>query len=120
MESNAPLASIILCGSILEGILLGVAQNSPMKFNTATNSPRDKEGKVKNFQKWSLSQFIDVSHTLGLLKLDVKEYSHSLRNFRNYIHPYEQMVSNFNPDKHTAEISLQVLKAAIADLNGDR
>lgn len=41
-----------------------------------------------------------------------------LRDFRNYIHPYEQWSSGFNPDEHTALISWQVLKAAIHDLSG--
>jgi hypothetical protein len=63
-----------------------------------------------------LSNFIDVAHDVGLLKEDVKKFSHSLRDFRNYIHPYEQISSRFNPDKHTAKISWQVLKAAIYQL----
>jgi len=116
----APLATIFLCGSILEGILLGVALQSPKEFNQAANSPKDKDNKVKSFQEWSLAQFIDVAHGLGALKLDVKKFSHELRDFRNYIHPYQQLASKFTPDKHTAEICLQVLRAAIADLSGGR
>jgi hypothetical protein len=119
-QSNSPLAVIFLCGSILEGILLGVALQKQREFNQATNSPKDKSGKVKAFHDWSLAQFIDVACELGLLKLDVKKFSHELRDFRNYIHPYQQMASNFHPDKHTAEICFQVLKAAIASLSGER
>ena len=118
--ATAPLATILLCGSILEGILLGVALQRPKQFNQAVNSPRDRENKVKPFHEWSLAQFIDVAHGLGALKLDVKKFSHELRDFRNYIHPYQQLASKFTPDKHTAEICLQVLKAAIADLSGGR
>lgn len=92
----------------------------PKEFNQAANSPKDKENKVKPFQEWSLAQFIDVAHGLGALKLDVKKFSHELRDFRNYIHPYQQLVSKFTPDKHTAEICLQVLRAAIVDLSGGR
>jgi len=116
---SAPLATIFLCGSILEGILLGVASQNPKKFNQALTAPK-KDGKVKPFQDWTLAQFIDVAHELGELKLDVKKFSHELRDFRNYIHPYQQIVSKFTPDKHTADICLQVLKAAIADLSGGR
>ena len=117
---SAPLATIFLCGSILEGILLGVALQKPKEFNQAANSPKDKDNKVKPFHEWSLAQFIDVAHGLGALKLDVKKFSHELRDFRNYIHPYQQLASKFTPDKHTAGICLQVLKAAIADLSGGR
>ena len=119
-QSNSPLAVIFLSGSILEGVLLGTAIQSPREFNQAENSPKDKAGKVKPFQEWSLSQFIDVAYDLGILKLDVKKFSYGLRDFRNYIHPYEQMASKFHPDKHTAQICLQVLKAAIACLSGER
>ncbi len=118
--ASAPLATIFLCGSILEGILLGVALQKPKEFNQAANSPKDKDNKVKPFHDWSLAQFIDVAHGLGALRLDVKKFSHELRDFRNYIHPYQQLASKFTPDKHTAEICLQVLKAAIADLSGGR
>jgi len=117
---NSSLAVIFLCGSILEGLLLGVALQKPREFNQATNSPKDKSAKVKPFQEWTLAQFIDVAYEVGLLKLDVKKFSHDLRDFRNYIHPFQQMASNFHPDKHTAEICLQVLKAAIASLSGER
>ena len=118
--ASAPLATIFLCGSILEGILLGIASQKPTEFNQAAHSPKDKDNKVKPFHDWSLAQFIDVAHGLGALKLDVKKFSHELRDFRNYIHPYQQLASQFSPDKHTAEICMQVLKAAIADLSGGR
>lgn len=120
IQNDAPLASIFLCGSILEGLLLGVAGTNPRKFNQAPNSPKDDSGKVKTFQYWKLTDFIDVACELGYLKLDVKKFGHALRDFRNYIHPYQQLNTGFDPDKHTAEICLQVLKAAIANLSGQR
>lgn len=120
LRADAPLAVIFHCGSLLEGLLLGVASANPRQFNEASNSPKDNSGKVKQFHNWTLAEFIDVACEIGQLKLDVKKFGHSLRDFRNYIHPYEQMSSRFNPDKHTAQICLQVLKAAIASLSRER
>ncbi|MDP2156426.1 MAG: hypothetical protein Q8K68_01795 [Nitrospirota bacterium] len=120
LKADSPLAVIFHCGSILEGLLLGVASANPKQFNQSPNSPKDKMGNVKQLHEWSLAQFIDVACELGYLKLDVKKFSHGLRDFRNYIHPYEQMSARFYPDKHTADICLQVLKAAIASLSGTR
>lgn len=118
LNARSPLAVIFHCGSILEGLLLGVASANPEQFNRAPNSPKDrKNGSVKQLHDWTLAEFIDVSCELGYLGLDVKKFSHVLRDFRNYIHPYEQMSSHFDPDQHTAEICLQVLKAAIASLS---
>jgi hypothetical protein len=113
LESKSALATIFLCGSTLEGILLGVAISNPQKFNIAKTSPKDKNGKVLQFHEWTLSSFIDVAKEIGFLKEDVKKFSHSLRDFRNYIHPYQQAKQKFNPDEHTAKICWQVLKLAI-------
>lgn len=120
LSADAPLAVIFLSGSILEGVLLAVASKNPKVFNQAKSSPKDKDGKAKNFPDWSLAQLINTANEAGFLKLDVKKFSHELRDFRNYIHPYQQSMSGFNPTRHTAEICLQVLKAAIADLSGGR
>lgn len=120
LHANAPLAAIFMCGSVLEGLLLGTALANPRRFNQAPCSPKDVNGKVKPFPDWSLAQLIDVACELDYLKIDVKKFSHALRDFRNYIHPYQQMSSRFCPDEHTAEICIQVLRAAIACLSGGR
>ena len=120
MKANASLSVIFLCGSVLEAVLLGAAQKNPSKFNQAKASPRSVDGQVKRLHEWSLAQYIDVACELGLLKPDVKKFGHGLRDFRNYIHPYQQMASGFMPDQHTAKVCFQVLKAALADVAGER
>jgi len=120
LGAGAYLSTILLCGSVLEAVLLGAAQKQPARFNQANASPRHADGGVKRFHEWSLAQFIDVASEAGLLKPDVKKFSHGLRDFRNYIHPYEQMQSGFSPDEHTAKVCFQVLKAALASIAGDR
>lgn len=117
---NAPFSVIVLCGSILEGLLLGVAVKNFEKFNKASSSPKDRNGKPKPIYEWNLSSLIDASYDAGYINLDVKKFSHALRDFRNFIHPYQQMACNFSPDEHTAKICLQVLKAAIASLTNHR
>jgi len=117
LDAKAALAAIFLCGSTLEGILLGVACTNAKGFNQSALSPKDKMGKVKPFQDWTLNDFINVARDLDFLGEDVKKFSHALRDFRNYIHPYQQMSSGFNPDEHTAKICWQVLQAAITQLS---
>jgi len=120
LAAGAYLSTIFLCGSVLEAVLLGAAQKEPARFNRASASPKAGDGSVKRFHEWSLAQFIDVACEAGLLKPDVKKFGHGLRDFRNYIHPYEQMVSGFTPDEHTAKVCFQVLKAALASVAGER
>ncbi len=120
LKSDAALATIFLCGSTLEGLLLDAANKLPQQFNTAKSAPKDKEEKVLQLHLWSLESLINVAHEVGLLSLDVKKYGHALKDFRNYIHPRQQASQGFKPDTHTAKISWQVLQAAIADLSGHR
>lgn len=120
LGAGAHLSVIFLCGSVLEAVLLGVAQSTPERFNRAQASLKNGDGKVRPLHEWSLAHFIDVACEVGVLQLDVKKFSHGLRDFRNYIHPYEQMMSGFRPDQHTAKVCFQVLKAALASVAGER
>lgn len=120
VTNDAPLAAVIMIGSILEGILLGVALLHSQQFNQAQCAPKDKEGKVRKFQDWTLNNYIDVASEIGFLKQDVKKFSHAVRDFRNYIHPYLQKKSQFAPNKQTARICFQVLKAAISQIGDYR
>lgn len=120
LNAGAHLSVIFLCGSVLEGVLLGAAQKNPEQFNRSAVSPKNNDGKVKPLYEWTLAQFIDTACDIQLLKLDVKKFSHGLRDFRNYIHPYQQLISGFTPDEHTAKVCFQVLKAALASLAGER
>lgn len=121
-ESNikvgCSLSAIILIGSIAEGVLLGVATKYPRIFNMANSTPTNRnDGKVKPFNAWTLNDFIETAYELNIIHEDVKKFSHVLREFRNYIHPYQQLCSKFNPDINTATICLQVLKALIAQVS---
>lgn len=115
-SSGAYLSTILIAGSTLEGVFLGLASSYPRAFNTVKSSPKGREGKVQPFHDWSLAAFIDVAKDLELIQLDTYKFSHTLRDFRNYIHPYQQMSSGFTPREHTAKICLQVLKAAINEI----
>lgn len=110
-QNKVPLGSIFLLGSTLEGLFLAIALEEQKKFMTSPAAPKDKAGNIKQIHDWKLNEFINVAHELNLIKLDVKKFSHVLRDFRNYIHPYEQMSQNFSPDQHTVNICWQVFKA---------
>ncbi len=50
------------------------------------------------------------------LSPNVEKFGQALRDFRNYVHPAEQLANRFSPDQHTARIGFQVVVAAAADL----
>lgn len=119
LKAGGYLSAILLCGSVLEAVLLGAALQDPGRFGRSQASPKNK-GKVKPLHEWSLAQLVDVACEINILEPDIKKFSHGLRDFRNYIHPYQELVSDFTPDIHTARVCYQVLKAALASVAGMR
>jgi len=115
-KNKVPLGTIFLLGSTLEGMLLAVALKDQAKYMKSKTAPKDKAGAVKKIYEWRLAELIDVAQEVDDLKLDVKKFSHVLRDFRNYIHPFHQMSHSFNPDQHTVDICWQVFKAAFYQL----
>lgn len=118
LEMQAYLASTILMGSFLEGLLLGAFQRYPEDVSRCQSSPKDsKTGKVKPFSGWTLSEMIDVAHKLGWIRASMSKFSHVLRDFRNLIHPNVQITSNTYPDQDSVKISWIIVQASTRDLS---
>ena len=60
-QSGAYLAVLILAGSTLEGLLLGIAGKYPRHFNQAQGSPKGSDVKPMKLHQWNLSALIDVA-----------------------------------------------------------
>jgi len=119
--SGSYLSALIMMGSLLEGVLLAKIEKIDSEtFNVVKHAPKKKDGKVKPLQEWSLHDLIEVSHELGLLGGSVKRFSHTLREYRNMVHPFYQRTLSENPDINTCRICWEVVKAAISDLFGEK
>ena len=116
-KSKSYLSVIFMAGSMLEGILLSVANQNTRLFSQSNMAPKNKEGRVREFHEWKLKDLISVAHDVGVLNKDVAKFSHVLRDFRNYIHPYQQMSESFYPDENTAKICMQVMKGALLQIS---
>ena len=65
---------------------------------------------------WVLGSLIDVACEVNVLGKDVKDFSAKVRDFRNYIHPNEQIKQAFSPTMSTVEISLKVFNVAVSQV----
>lgn len=119
MNSEAFLSSIILMGSILEGVLLSVVENNPKEVNLSKSAPKDKSGQILRFKNWTLNDLINVTHDCGWIGKDVKDFNDKLRDYRNLVHPRKQRDENFFPDEDTCSICLEVVRAALNDLKNN-
>lgn len=114
IEAKAFLAAVILSGSILEGLCLGYGSRTPERVNRAYARRYHKT--APPFERWKLREWIEVLGGLGDLSPNVEKFGHALRDFRNFVHPAEQIAHRFSPDEHTARIGFQVVVAAVSDL----
>jgi hypothetical protein len=115
IDVNATVSALIMMGSLLEGFLIGILRKNPQIANSASNAPK-RDGKVKPFAEWTLNDMINVSQEIGWIELDVKKFGHALRDFRNIIHPYQQLSYGTYPDIDTCKISWLVVQAACNDI----
>lgn len=115
-SSQAYLAAIILAGSTLEGVFCCIAKRHPRMFNSSRSSPKSSNGKVKSFGDWTLENFIEVAFDLDLIAEDMKRFSQTLREFRNYVHPGLQANSGFEPTQDTANVCLHVTRGVLNSL----
>jgi hypothetical protein len=114
-EAEAYLSTIVLLGSILEGTLLDKIQSNPEQANRSKSTPK-KDGKPLPFSEWTLSNLIAVACECDWLDRDVKAFSEALRDYRNLIHPREQLRHQIYPDAGTCQVARTVVEAALEDL----
>ncbi len=93
MQAEAWLAVVFLVGSTLEGLLQELAMANASTYTADAAAPKRKE-KTKPLKEWTLAELIQVSRAVGFLGEDVLKHADSVREFRNYIHPRQQLAEN--------------------------
>lgn len=112
------LSSIVLTGSILEGVLLGLAtkEENLHVFNKSSKCPKDENGKPKKHQNWSFKDFIDVSKDINLLN-DSYTNAVEIMEKRNYIHPHKEFKSNNIYSTHYQDETYSDLKLVLKEIS---
>lgn len=111
---KAHLAAVILAGSVLEGMCLGFGIRHPEIVNRGYADQFGKDAPM--FHEWKLIEWIAVLAKLQVFTPNIEKFGHGLREFRNYVHPSEQLAHKFIPDARTAQIGFQVVIAGAEDM----
>ncbi|MES2005986.1 MAG: hypothetical protein V4450_15820 [Bacteroidota bacterium] len=92
VENNAPLASVVMMGGLLETLLLSKVNSlsSPAPVYTAKLAPKNPQGQTLPLKEWGLRNYIDVAHELKWITQTEKDLGAVLMDYRNYIHPFKQ------------------------------
>jgi hypothetical protein len=117
LRGGAYLAALVMMGSLLEGALYAAVVADQAAASSSHAVPKDRvTGKPREISQWTLSDLINVAHECGWIQVDVRDFSHVVRDYRNLIHPAKQHQVGFVPDRDTCMICWEVVRAAMNDL----
>jgi hypothetical protein len=67
--------------------------------------------------KWDLSDLINVAVDLKLVRTGVEKLSHSVREYRNLVHPGNELRNKLTFDAEEARIAIEVLDMVHRELS---
>lgn len=111
LVSNCWKSVIILAGSAIEAILLDLLERDPAKARASTKAPREPD-----LKKWDLADLIKVSVDLKLVTDGIEKLSNPIREYRNLIHPGNEIRKKLKFDAGEARIAFEVLGIVCRDL----
>jgi hypothetical protein len=102
---------IILSGGTIEAILTDLLKANEAAAKTAKSAPKNDD-----ITQWDLSQLIKVAVELGLVSTSIDKLSHSIREYRNLVHPGNELRNKLRFDAEEARIAIEVLNIVQRDL----
>jgi len=96
---------IILSGGMIEAILSYLLISNQGLVSSSSKAP-----KKQDITKWNLVDLINVSVDLKLVSPGVEKLSHPIREYRNLIHPGNEIRNNLQFGPEEARIALEVIK----------
>ncbi|WP_369023599.1 hypothetical protein [Nocardia cyriacigeorgica] len=113
-RSGAYTMAVIAIGSFVEGMLLTMLTERDEECRNNRFIGRD--GKFVTIARPNLASLIDTAHARNWIQLDAKTFMHSVRNFRNYIHPGKEIADNPGFDYDSVGLCWAPLQAMLNDL----
>ncbi len=103
---------IILAGGAIEAILIDLLLQHESAAKTASKAP-----KKNDIREWDLADLINVCVERRLVSPGVERLSHSVREYRNLVHPGNEIRTGLTFDMEEAKIAIEVLHMIDRDLS---
>ncbi len=117
-RAGAHLGAIVACGSVVEGLLTWALMQKEEIALKSSKACKDKQGQVRPLVEWNLPDLIGVSVELELIGKTAKQASWALKDFRNFIHPYNVLQQSARPDAALAMSAMAALIEIRRSLEG--
>jgi len=102
----------VLSGGAIEAMLLDRLQRDPTPAKSAKGAPNKSD-----LTKWDLSELINVCVELNSISQGAEKLSHPIREYRNLIHPGNEIRNKLIFAAEEAKIALEVLHIIHRDLS---
>lgn len=102
---------IVLCGGLIEAILTDLLIQNP-SATSASSAPKNSD-----VTKWDLADLIKVSVELKLVSASVEKLSSPIREYRNLVHPGNELRNKLDFGPEEARIALEVLNIVHRELS---
>jgi hypothetical protein len=100
------------CWGSIEAILIDLLLHQESKAKAATTAPKNPD-----IKRWDFADLIKVSVELTLVSQGVEKLSQSVREYRNLVHPGNEIRNNLTFGSEEAKIALEVLHIVHRDLS---
>jgi hypothetical protein len=117
-EVGSYLATLVACGSVLEGLLTFALLQRKDAAQNSSKACKDKKGIILPLEKWNLTNLVDVADDLNLIGKTAKQASWAVKEFRNFIHPYNMVTQSARPDQALAMSALAAVEEITRSLSG--
>ncbi|RMI35397.1 hypothetical protein [Nocardia stercoris] len=113
-RSGAHTMAVIAIGSFVEGLLYTMLSE---RCDDCRNGRFiGSNGEMTSMRQPNLAALIDTAHALEWIQLDAKTFMHTVRNFRNYIHPRLELADNPRFDSDSVGLCWAPVQAMLNDL----
>lgn len=112
-KAKAHKATLILCGSLIEAIMLGMLE--PQR-KTAEDNYLEIHKKRKLLEDFSLEDLIKSAESLRIIPKDVAKLCDVVRDWRNLVHPSVWIEENIQINEKRANIAIQAVETLIDHL----
>jgi hypothetical protein len=113
-HGGAYTLAIIGIGSVVEGLLLALLLENGSQLRE--NGVIDKNGRRIAPERASMELLIDSAHSAGWIQLDAKDFMHTVRDFRNFVHPRKEWAEQPEFDNDSVQLCWAPVHALLNDL----
>ncbi len=104
-------STIILSGGALEAVLLDLLLKNETLAKSSSKAPKG------NLNEWDLNELIETGVDIKIVDSQIGKLSHSVREYRNLIHPGVEIRKNLKIEPEEGKIAVEVLNILIRELS---